>query len=276
LLNARLLIAALTCSTAVGDVGVPAIDGFLNDPFWSRRARVWYLSHPRIPENGVTFYLGFDEEHLYLAADVTDANIFGHHHQRKDETWKDDAVTFLLDFGDGTARDRTPSTFSYEFSAAGGVSWTRGVADGSGENYPGHDWLPNWMSRLEWATRLKPGSTINIEPDHDRGYVVEARIPWTELGTVPPFAPDRRIGVCLLNICRPEQDESNQGLPITSMPGIDSSNQHAPYLWQRVRMDWSAASRSGSLVRTDRLDALARAQYAPAWPSAGRQQEQTS
>lgn len=238
MLNARLLIAALTCSAAVGDVGVPAIDGFLNDPFWSRRARVWRLSHPRMPDNNAVFYLGFDETHLYLAADVTDANIFGHHHQRKDETWKDDAVTFLLDFGDGTARDRTPSTFSYEFSAAGGASWTRGVADGSGENYPGHDWLPNWMSGLEWATRLKPGSTINVELDRDRGYVVETRIPWTELGTLPPFAPDRRIGVCLLNICRPEQDESNQGLPITSMPGIDGSNQHAPYLWQRVRMDW--------------------------------------
>ncbi len=232
------VLACLLCGPMARQATAsPTIDGFLADPFWSLHARVWTARDPRLPHNAARFYLACDENYLYFAADVTDANVAGDHRKQRDEVWGDDAAQVFLDFGDGSAAERTPETFAYGFSAAGGASWTRGTGDGSGADYPAHDWPPAWNSAVEWAVALKTGTTLNYSGDRDTGYVVEARIPWSELGQKMPFQPDRTIGVSFLNFCRPERAViGNQ--PLATLPNIDLSNSEAPRLWQRVRTNW--------------------------------------
>jgi hypothetical protein len=215
---------------------LPAIDGELNETFWTTRSRVWVAEDPKLPDNSVRFYLGFDHQYLYFAADVTDANVIGTHSGTRDQVWEDDAVEIFIDFGDGSAIDRTPQSFEYGFSPAGGVNWTRGTSDGSGKNFPAHDWPPQWQSKVQSAHRLKDNTTLNNHGDRDQGYIVEARIPLSEMGVRGPLRPDRKIGVSFLNIPRPEM-ERNNNKPIVSLPYIDFTNNHSPRLWQRINPD---------------------------------------
>ena len=109
--------------------------------------------------------------------------------------------------------------------------------DGSGGSFPAHDYPAGWDSAVESAVRLKAGTTINDGTDRDTGYTVEARIPWSELGQKPAIMPARTVGVCFLNICRPEMERIGNH-PMASLPNIDFTNNHTPSLWQRIRMNW--------------------------------------
>jgi len=229
---------------------VVVVDGRLDEAFWRREAYVWDVLDPAITANRVRFYLGWDDRWLYFAADVQDGNVVGTHTGRKEAVWLDDAVELFLDLGDGRAKERTPLTFEYGFSAAGGVSWTRGTGDGSGRSFPAHDWPPRWDSTIEYKTRLKPGTTLNRSRDRDAGYVVEARIAWSELGRParqPGSSPATRpgtaartdavptIGVNFLNIPRPEQRRPAER-PLSLAAGVDFSNNHDPSRWKRIRL----------------------------------------
>jgi len=240
-------VAGLWTCPAAGFVP-PVIDGYIEDRAWLESARVWDAWDPRLPDNHARFYLAWDERCLYFAADVTDANVTGTQRGRKNPVWEDDGVEFYIDLGDGTDVRRTPDTYQFGFSAAGGVNWTRGTAGGERPAFPGHDWPPTWTSTLEWATRLKKGTTANMSGDTDAGYVVEARVPWSDFGQGPPLAPGRTLGLCFLCICRPEMELSSQ-VPLSSVAGIDFTNNHNPSLWERVRTDWSGPLAVRGLVR---------------------------
>ncbi len=215
---------------------IPVINGYLDDVFWSTQARVWVVHEPTGKQPAARFWFGHDEQYVYVAADVNDRDVLGQQSGRKSEIWRDDAVEIYLDFGDGKAQERTPDTFTFGFSAAGGVNWTRGTGDGSGKHYPAHDWPPPWDSAINWAVRLKVGTTHNFSGDEDQGYALEARIPWSELGQTLPFGPERTIGICFLNIRQSGRPEEKTRV-LSSVPGIDFSNNHNPSLWQRIRPD---------------------------------------
>ena len=231
------LICFLASASGLLATAPPTIDGRLDDPFWSLRSRVWNAQDHRLPDNRARFHLGFDDDYLYFAADVIDADVTGTHTGRKDQVWLDDTVEIFIDFGNGTAADRTPETFEYGFSVAGGVNWTRGTGDGSGDNFPAHDYPAAWDSAVESVVHLKEGTTLNQRDDRDAGFTIEARIPWSELGQKPPISPDRLIGVNFLNICRPELERTGDR-PLSTLPNIDFTNNHTPQLWQRIRMNW--------------------------------------
>ncbi len=244
---ATVAVAALWAGPAAGFVP-PVIDGYIEDRAWLEIARVWDAWDARLPQNHVRFYLAWDERCLYFAADVTDPDVTGIRRHRKDPVWEDDGVEFYIDLGAGTDVRRTPDTFQFGFSAAGGVNWTRGTTGEPPPTFPGHDWPPTWNSTLEWAVRLKKGTTLNMGGDVDTGYVVEARIPWSDFGQPPPFAPGRTIGLCFLGICRPEMDVG-PGVPLSTVAGVDFTNNHNPSLWERVPTDWSGPLTVRGLVR---------------------------
>ncbi|NLX13026.1 MAG: hypothetical protein GXY44_05125 [Phycisphaerales bacterium] len=229
-----ILICIITLPIAAADA--PSISGFVDDAYWSTQARVWSIYESAEDHPAARFWLGHDEQYLYVAADVNDPNVVGMQSGRKSEIWQDDSVEIFLDFGPGDDRERTPETFSFGFSAAGGSGWTRGTGDGSGDNYPAYDWPPPWDSAMSWAVRLKVGTTLNFSGDLDQGYMIEARIPWSELGQSAPFDPQRTIGVCFLNI-RQSGNPDVETRVLSSVPGVELSNKHNPSLWQRIRLD---------------------------------------
>ncbi|MBI4579774.1 MAG: hypothetical protein HY718_08735 [Planctomycetes bacterium] len=215
----------------------PRLDGFLTDPFWWDQARAWTLHDPGLPGTTVRCYLGYDDQYLYFAGDVWDTNVVGMNRTPKSKAWEDDAVKLLLHVGDRRATSWTAETFSYTFSAMGGATWCRGpLSTGTAAGVePG--WPPTWNSGVTWAVGLKPGTTPNATGQPDAGYVVEARIPWSELGAKPPFKPGTTMGVCFVNLCRPEMSIAG-GKPLSSLAATRQLTPLKPSLWQRVRSDW--------------------------------------
>jgi len=224
-------------SSAVLASPAPTLDGFVNDPFWSEKGRVWTLYDPAQPETISRCYLGYDDQYLYFAADVTDTNVVGSNRTPKSKVWEDDAIKLLVHVGDRNAPAWTAETVSYTFSAMGGIHWCRGPlpADADPAVEPG--WPSPWNSAVQWAVGLKPGTTPNVSGRPDKGYSVEARIPWSELGVRPPFAPGATLNIAIVNICRPELSMP-QGKVIASVPAACAITPLEPRLWQRVRMDW--------------------------------------
>jgi len=216
----------------------PSIDGSLEDPFWSIDARTWAVHDPEHPTSAARFLLGYDERFLYLAAEVTDADVVGTHQSPGSATWLDDSVEFYIDFGDGAAVERTPETWQYTFSAAGGANRTRGIGAGSGEKHPAHDGPAGWSSEVQWAVRLRPGTSLNAAQS-DTGYIVEARVPLKELGRDGPLRPDGSVGVNFVNIRRAGENRS-EGRPLSVVPGLKPEEFHNPSRWQRIRLDWQA------------------------------------
>ena len=199
-------LAASACvmfmSLSLPAANPPAIDGFLQDPFWSTGARVWHTFNPELAGHGGRFMVGFDNEFLYFAADIQDPDVTARRRHRQDDVYADDAVLFMIDLGDGTSTRRTPETFEYAISAAGGINWNRGRDTTEAGETTEPALTREWESQVRWAVMLKPRTTLNLGVDQDPGYQVEARIPWSELGQTSPIRRDRSIGLNLLAICR--------------------------------------------------------------------------
>lgn len=153
-----------------------AIDGRLDDAGW-QNALVWTTGDKRITPDRFTCRVAYDAEFIYFAADVSDADVQGTHAEARTAVFKDDAVEFYFEVDRARAKDRTPRTFEYGFSPAGGYSNVLGRGTGDGSNYPGYVWPPSFKSTIEFKTVLKPDTTLNNGADRDQGFIVEARVP---------------------------------------------------------------------------------------------------
>ena len=245
-MNRAAALAALALAAASLQAGGPTIDGYLQDPFWAGHSRLWTLADSRPFPQSAAFLLGYDAEFLYFAADISDQNVQAGRVGRKARVWEDDAVALLIHFGSPDERQWSERTFSYSFSAAGGANWARGPLVASSQPAESN-WPPNWDSKVDWAARHKVGTTVNIPGNQDAGYVIEARIPWAELPVKPPFNADNVIGLCLLNLRRPEMNSG--ALPMSNVAGVVDQYPPDPSVWQRTRTSWESPLGMRGLVR---------------------------
>lgn len=125
------------------------IDGDVTEPAW-RSALKGRLEGPRCAARG-RWYLGYDYSALYFATEIEDIDICGAHTERGAPVWGDDHVQLHID-----------NLYVFSFSPAGGqVSLPRGhIIDSA----------------------VKVDGTLNYSGDRDRGWSVEARIPWEAIG----------------------------------------------------------------------------------------------
>lgn len=233
---ASFVVCCLVSASAAGSPP-PAIDGFVNDPFWSEKGRTWTVFDPQRPDVVARCFVGYDDQYLYFAADVKDTNVMGTNRTAKSRAWEDDAIKLLLHTGDSQATEWTAETFAYTFSATGGVNWTRGPLPAGADPSLEPGWPPSWNSEMKWAVVLKAGTMPNATGKPDNGYAVEARVPWSELGQRAPLRSGTTLRVCIVNICRPEMSLSG-GKPNSSVPAAREVTPLVPNLWERVRMDW--------------------------------------
>jgi hypothetical protein len=225
----------------------PNVDGFINDPFWASQARTWTLYDPALPNDYARCYLGYDDQFLFFAADVYDGNVVGANRTPKSKAWEDDAVKLLLHLGDPGATRWTAETFSFTFSAMGGATWNRGPRPADADPNGEFGWPPASDSGMVWAVGLKAGTTPNVTGPRDAGYMVEARIPWTYFGIRPPFKPGSTIGLCLVNLNRPEMSMPG-GKPLGLIAAARQLTPGNPSEWERVRMDWQGPIQTRGLV----------------------------
>lgn len=209
-----------------------AVDGRLDDPGW-RNALVWTVGNTRVSNDRLTIRVTYDEDSLYFSADVTDSNVRGAAGAPRIAALRDDAIAFYFEVDRARAKDRTPRTFEYAFSPAGGFSSSRGNGKGDGSNYPGYVWPPSFRSKVEYKTVLKTGTTLNDGADRDRGFIVEARVPWSEWHVRGADMIGRSMGFNVIKICRPEQRAPKE-TPLSLASGITFANEHNPSLWRNV------------------------------------------
>ncbi len=209
-----------------------AVDGRLDDTGW-RHSLVWTTGDTRISPDRFTCRVAYDESFVYFAADVTDGDVRGTRREPGSEVFKDDAIEFFFEVDCARARDRTPRTFEYGFSPTGGYSNVTGNGKGDGSSYPGYVWPPSFRSKIEFKTVLKPGTTLNDGSDRDQGFIVEARIPWSEWNVRGGEMIGRSMGFNVIKVCRPEQRAPSE-VPLSLTPGVTFADNHNPSLWRNL------------------------------------------
>ncbi|WP_437316613.1 carbohydrate-binding family 9-like protein [Sorangium sp. So ce385] len=173
------------------------IDGRLDEPAWQAAARTGPFVNvgtgredPSLPTQGEARLL-WDDGFLYVGFDVSDATITGGFPQdaRDPHLWERDTVEVMIDpDGDGDNKDY------YEIQ----ISPQNLVFDSQFDDYNAPRGGPSgpfghqeWSAGLTSAVELR--GTIDDGSDQDRGYVVEAKIPWRAFAkarSAPPSPGD--------------------------------------------------------------------------------------
>jgi hypothetical protein len=152
----------------------PVIDGNLAE--WSlaghKATKVSYQIAGWPGQETLAFHyrIGWDEDYLYLACDVTDAHFS--QEATGDQIFKGDGVELLLDANfdaDFDVNALTADDFQIGFTAGNG---SPGIAM---QNYL---WYPGYKSGVQADILLAGNPT-------DTGYTIEAAIPWSTFGVTP-------------------------------------------------------------------------------------------
>ncbi|WP_437278273.1 carbohydrate-binding family 9-like protein [Sorangium sp. So ce375] len=176
---------------------VIAVDGRLDEPAWQAAATTGPFVNvgtgredPSLPTQGEARLL-WDDGFLYVGFDVGDRTITGGFPEgaRDPHLWERDTVEVMIDpDGDGDNKDYyeiqiSPQNLVFD-SQFDDYNAPRG---GPGGPF-GHE---EWSAGLASAVALR--GTIDDGSDEDRGYVVEAKIPWssfTKAKAAPPAPGD--------------------------------------------------------------------------------------
>ncbi|MBA3550558.1 MAG: carbohydrate-binding family 9-like protein [Nannocystis sp.] len=147
---------------------------------------------------GTTLRLAWDAEFLYVAASLPDADLWTEYTAQDEPLYKQEAFEwFVAGTGEGSRY------LEYQVSA-------RGVTfDARFPRYRAGD--EAWDS--SWRTAVAVWGTLDVGGDRDRGWSVEAAIPWTELCEhtelrCPP-APGMRLRVNAFRLERPDRKRSD-------------------------------------------------------------------
>jgi glucose/arabinose dehydrogenase/mono/diheme cytochrome c family protein len=154
----------------------PVIDGRLEEPVWQRAHAVedfqiaWLPEPARKPPTHTRARLLWDREYLYFAAEMEDTDLFANVTERDAAIWTCDVFEVFLK----PAKDRT-GYYELEVNAANGQLDMFLPSRGSG-GYARH--AREREFHLESKVQLQ--GTLNNWSDQDRGWTVEARIPWRD------------------------------------------------------------------------------------------------
>ncbi|WP_438025863.1 carbohydrate-binding family 9-like protein [Sorangium sp. So ce233] len=169
------------------------IDGRLDEPAWQAAARTGPFVNVgtgredrSLPTQGEARLL-WDDAFLYVGFDVSDQTITGGFPQGASDPhlWERDTVEVMIDpDGDGDNKDY------YEIQ----IGPQNLVFDSQFDDYNAPKGGPNgpfghqaWSAGLASAVELR--GTIDDDSDEDRGYVVEAKIPWSSFAKAKAAPP---------------------------------------------------------------------------------------
>lgn len=210
------------------------IDGKLDDAAWSNAAstggfvNVGTGEYPRKQLFGGKARLVWDDSGLYVGVEVTDPNVTGGFDPDENDPhlWTRDTVELMIDpDGDGDNKDY------YEIQ----INPQNLVFDSQfdGYNQP-RDERQGVFGHEDWSADLKSAvvvhGTMDNDADRDKGYTVEALIPWkslTKAARVPPRPGDEwRMNLYAM--------ESNGGVgwsPILGQGNFHRASRFGRVIW---------------------------------------------
>jgi hypothetical protein len=106
---------------------------------------------------------------------MPDTTVDGTHESGIQSVWEDNDIEFYLETDNAKFEGRSTNSFQLLISAAGAYNDTGGKGQGGNGDY---DF--SWDSHIEYVVALEPGTTLNDDSDQDKGWRVEARLPWSD------------------------------------------------------------------------------------------------
>lgn len=189
------------------------LDGVLSEWSGAGTARFSGLS------NSATAYLLWDATNLYVAFQVTDAQLSAIQTARDAAAlYQDDTVEIYLD----TRADRTTTMQSDDYQFLVNLNNAQGDLRGTGG---GKD--PAWNAT--WLSAVTRQGTLNSHGDTDSGYTVEIAIPWAQIGVTPS------IGMYLgMDLAVDDKDAAT--FDYFDWAGIAPASYAQPNLWKRIQL----------------------------------------
>lgn len=124
----------------------PVLDGKLDDPCWQKADAIdhfaTFWTDPKIPRKGTVAYLVWDDEAIYYAGSMTDAELRSFGTRRNDSLWNGDVFELFLK----PSGDRPEY---YEFQAN-----PRGIVFEIAFPKRGHTFIGGFTAHPLWAARL--------------------------------------------------------------------------------------------------------------------------
>jgi hypothetical protein len=195
------------------------IDGTLAEPVWQRPGTLLTDSLDGEPSRGLTseVWLAWDAQALVVAARLEDEDLWSDYRDQDDPLWRQDAFEIFVaadDSGERYVELQVSSrgvTFDAHFSRhrRGDEAW-----DGP------------------WRAAVQVDGTVDDATDRDRGWSVEAAIPWTMLcektriACTPTEGSTMRVN--LFRLERPDRErQRGQSLSPTLVPDFHAWNNAA-------------------------------------------------
>jgi hypothetical protein len=171
----------------------PVLDGKLDDKCWKGAAVIdrfaSYWTNPKTPRKGMFAYLVWDDDALYYAGSMTDAELRSFGTKRNDYLWNGDVFELFLK----PSEDR-PEYYEFQANPRGVVF--EAPFPKRGHNFDGG--LANSPILGSKAVAALKG-TLDSPGDRDEGWSVEGRIPWSAFaptGGKPKAGAEWSFAIC--------------------------------------------------------------------------------
>jgi hypothetical protein len=193
----------------------PVLDGKLDDPCW-RQAKVidrFASFWTKTPRAGTRAFLVWDDEAIYYAGTMTDAEVRAFGTQRNDTLWEGDVFELFL-----KPSAERPEYFEFQANPRGVVFEMAFPKRGQ------HPEPYNKAPLLGTKAVAVVDGTLDHPGDRDRSWTVEGRIPWTAFALTG--AKPRPGDSWLFAICRYDYGpEGTQSVQMSSAP-LTQANFH--------------------------------------------------
>jgi hypothetical protein len=202
------------CRRAAGAI---KIDGKLDEPAWSKAQKLTDYScywQKRKAKTATTSRLLWDDDCVYFAGEMEDADVFAVVTEPNGETWNDDVFELFF-----KPRQDRHGYYEFQVNAANTPFQMYLPSRGSGGF---HRFRKAGALGLESAVVVK--GTLNKYEDKDEGWTVEGRIPWTAFKATGgrPAASD----VWRFALCRYDYSVAHESPDLTSTAPLTWANFH--------------------------------------------------
>ena len=246
------------------------IDGKLDDKAWKKAASTGPFvdvgsgrRNPSFPVQG-SAKLAWDDDHLYVAFQVRSKTIVGGFPKdaKDPHLWEKDTIEIMIDpDGDGDNKDY------YEIQ----INPQNLVFDTQydGYNRPKDD-SKNVFGHMDWSSDVKSAVVVDGEidkPNKGKGYVVEAKIPWSSFSKAkqtPPKPGDR----WRMNFYAMKNNSGVAWSPILGKGNFHRASCFGRVVWTIPGQPLPSASGSAAASAKAKLPKVPRPPKAPKTPKA--------